>query len=79
MIRSSSLGAAWEIAGDYHAAPMGLKTVLFGRWYSKHVALTELATQLPAVAAPSLASQSCDAKRLLLLPLQGICNMEIGC
>jgi hypothetical protein len=39
---------------------MGLKTVLFGRWYYKHVAPTELAAQLPAVTA-ALAPQSCDA------------------
>jgi hypothetical protein len=30
-------------AEPHHAAPMGLKTVLFGRWYYKHVAPTELA------------------------------------
>ena len=48
------------LAGPRHAAPMGLKTVLFGRWYYKHVAPTELAAQLPAVAA-TLAPQSCDA------------------
>ena len=31
------------LAGPHHAAPMGLKTVLFGRWYYKHAAPTELA------------------------------------
>jgi hypothetical protein len=36
-------------AGPHHAAPMGLKTVLFGRWYYKHVAPTQLAAYLPAV------------------------------
>ena len=41
-----------DLAGPHHAAPMGLKTVLFGRWYYKHVAPTELAAQLPAVTAP---------------------------
>ena len=50
MIRSSSVGAAW-FAGPRHAAPMGLKTGLFGRWYYKHVAPTELAAQLPAGSA----------------------------
>ena len=60
MIRSSSVGAALDLAGPHHAAPMGLKTVLFGRWYYKHVAPTELAAQLPAVAA-TLAPQSCDS------------------
>ena len=48
------------LAGPRHAAPMGLKTVLFGRWYYKHVAPTELAAQLLAVTA-RLAPQSCDA------------------
>ena len=36
-------------AGPHHAASMGLKTVLFGRWYYKHVAPTELAAQLPTI------------------------------
>ena len=31
------------LAGPHHAAPMGLKTVLFGRWYYKQAAPTELA------------------------------------
>jgi len=30
------------LAEPHHAAPMGLKTILFGRWYYKHVAPTEL-------------------------------------
>ena len=47
-------------AGQFNAAPMGLKTVLLGCLYYKHVAPTELAAQLPAVTA-SLAPQSCDA------------------
>jgi hypothetical protein len=43
MIPSSSVGAALDLAGPHRAAPMGLKTVLFGRWYYKHAAPTELA------------------------------------
>jgi len=40
-LEASQSGMA--LAGPHHAAPMGLKTVLFGRWYYKHAAPTELA------------------------------------
>jgi hypothetical protein len=43
MIRSSSVRSGMVLAGTHHAAPMGLKTVLFGRWCYKHVAPAELA------------------------------------
>ena len=61
---------------------MGLETVLFGRWYYRHVAPTELAGQLPAATARFaglvVVRWQFGILNGLLLPLQDICDMEIG-
>jgi hypothetical protein len=53
-----------DCARRHHAAPMGLKTVLFGLVYYKHVAPMELAVAAQRKGQPKLLDQVRNVLRL---------------